>query len=196
MQSRLPLWERAALGGQGGRVKLVDICPLRWRFLLTDFRLSLMIRRVRPRSGFGGGTRKGQQPCGLWPTVWVPASAASGGLKHWEKLSFRAVQQDCTSHRCQSVGKKCVWGSPESRGIGKPAAPKKSVKILLSRSKSLGVAPPGLSCFPSAPQALRPGLNNFAPAALGYAWSVKSVLTHILKALLDPHRDTTTLELL
>jgi hypothetical protein len=42
-------------------------------------------------SGIGGAPpRKGQQPCGLWPTVWVPASAASGGLKRWEKLSFRA----------------------------------------------------------------------------------------------------------
>jgi hypothetical protein len=33
---------------------------------------------------------KGLQPCGLWPTVWATASAASGGLKRWEKLSFRA----------------------------------------------------------------------------------------------------------
>jgi len=53
-ESIAALRERAALGGQGGRVKLVDICPLRQRFLLTDFRLSLIIRKVRPRSGVGG----------------------------------------------------------------------------------------------------------------------------------------------
>src|SRR5579859_1945274 len=87
------------------------IYPLRRRFLLTDVRPSLIIRKARPRSGFGGETRKGQQPCGLWPTVWVPASAASGGLKHWEKLSFRACK---SCHRHQSVGKKCALGSPES----------------------------------------------------------------------------------
>jgi hypothetical protein len=32
-------------------------------------------------SGIGGETRKGLHLCGLWPIVWVPASAASSGLE-------------------------------------------------------------------------------------------------------------------
>ena len=37
-----------------------------------------------------GRTRKGQHSCSLWATVGSTVTAASGGLKHWEKLSFRA----------------------------------------------------------------------------------------------------------
>jgi len=107
------------------------IYPLRRRFLLTDFRLSLIIRKVRPRSGFGGETRKGQQPCGLWPTVWATASAASGGLKRWEKLSFRAVQQDCTSHRRQTSGERCALAA---EGREQLAISRKSQKKLLASS--------------------------------------------------------------
>jgi hypothetical protein len=39
----------------------------------------------------GGKPQNGQQPCSLWPPVWATVTAASGGLKRWEKLSFRAV---------------------------------------------------------------------------------------------------------
>jgi len=46
--------------------------------------------RRTAESGIGGETRKGQQPCSLWATVGSTVTAASGGLKRWEKLSFRA----------------------------------------------------------------------------------------------------------
>ena len=98
---------RTSPGGSDGAKTAQDVLflrPVQWRFLLTDFRLSLIIRTVRPRAASEEDQPlalgllafrqrwllKGQQPCGLWPTVWVPASAASGGLKRWEKLSFRA----------------------------------------------------------------------------------------------------------
>lgn len=36
---------------------------------------------ISNQSWLAGETQKGLQPCGLWPPVWVPASAASSGLE-------------------------------------------------------------------------------------------------------------------
>jgi hypothetical protein len=70
---------------------------------LTFVSLSSIVRVVLTGSGAGqyqqldkatatgGKPQNGQQPCSLWPPVWATVTAASGGLKRWEKLSFRAV---------------------------------------------------------------------------------------------------------
>src|SRR5258708_33838430 len=64
---------------------------------------------ISNQSWLAGETQKGLHLCGLWPPVWVPASAASDDLKCGE--SCTSALYPVVWIGLGAVGKRCCWSS-------------------------------------------------------------------------------------